>query len=60
MSAGGEQQCIHRQVAPPHGTEVDMMGVDRLLLSMTGGGDRAGSRRKLLALLYSYNGLHGI
>ena len=44
MSGGGEQQCIHRQVAPPHGTEVDMMGVDRLLQSMTGGGVRAGEQ----------------
>ena len=61
MSAGGEeQQCKHRQVAPPHGTEVDMIGVERLLQSVTGGGDRAESRWKLLALLYSYNGLCNI
>ena len=37
-----------------------MMGVDRLLQSMTGGGDRAGSRWKLPALLYSYKGLYSI
>ena len=28
VSAGGEQQCIHRQVAPPRGTGVDMMRVE--------------------------------
>ena len=38
MSEGGEQQCVHRQVAPSGGTEIGMMGVDRLLQSMTGGG----------------------
>ena len=38
------QQCIHIRVAPPHGTEVEMMGVDRLLLSMTEGEDRAGEQ----------------
>ena len=41
MSGGGEQQCIHRWVAPPHGTEVDMTGVDKLLQSMIEGGIRA-------------------
>ena len=56
----GEQQCVHRQVALPHGTEVDMMGVDRLPQLMTAEGDRAGSRWKLPALLYSYNGLYSI
>ena len=60
MSACGEQQCIHIRVAPPYGTEVDIMGVDRLLQSMTGRGDRAGSRQKLPALLYPYNGLYSI
>ena len=39
----------------PGGTEVDMMEIDRLLQSMTRGGDRAGSRTELLTLLYSYN-----
>ena len=47
-------------MAPPGGTEVDMTGVDRLLQSMTGGEARAGSRRELPALLYSYNGLGSI
>ena len=57
---GGKQQCIHRQVAPPHGTDLDMMGVDRLLQLMPVGGDRAGSRWGLLTLLYLlylHNGL---
>ena len=26
----GEQRCVHRQVVPPHGTELDMVGVDEL------------------------------
>ena len=43
VSDGGEQQCIHRQVVPLGGTEVDMMGVDRLLQLMSGGADRARS-----------------
>ena len=51
---------MHRWVALPGGTEVDIMGVDRLLQSMTGGGDRGGSRKELLTLLYSYNGLYSI
>ena len=52
-----QQQFVHSRVAPPRGTEVDMMGVDRLLQSVTRGGGRAGSRWELPALLYSYNGL---
>ena len=60
VSDGGEQQCVHRLMVPPGGTEVDIMGVDRLLQSMTGQGDRVRSRWELLALLYSYNGLYGI
>ena len=59
LSEGGEQQCVYGQVAPPHGTEIDTMGVDRLLQSMTGG-YRLGSRWKLPAFLYSYKGLHSI
>ena len=38
--------------------ELDMLGVDILLQTMTGGADMAGSRRKLPDLLYSYNGLY--
>ena len=30
-SEGGEKQCIHRWVAPSHGTEVNMIGIRRLL-----------------------------
>ena len=60
MSEGWEQQCVHRQVVPESGTEIDMMGVDRLLQSMTGEGGRAGIRWELPALLYSYNGLFSI
>ena len=51
---------MHRQVAPPSGTEVDIIGVDRLLQSMTAGGARAGSRRELPVLLYLYNDLYSI
>ena len=47
-------------MAPSHGTEVDMVGVDRYLQSMTGGGERAGSRWKIPALLHSHNGLYSI
>ena len=54
VSEGGKQQCIHRRVTPPPGTEVDMMGVDRLLQSMTGVGDRAASGWRLLVLLHLY------
>ena len=60
MSEGGDQQCVQRQVAPPHRTEVGMMGVDRLLKSMTGRGDRVGSRWEIPALLYSNNDLYNI
>ena len=51
---------MHIWVAPPGGTEVDMMGIYRLLQSMTRVGARVGSRRELLALLYWYNGLYSI
>ena len=54
---GGDQQ-LRRWVAPPGGTEVDMMGMDRILQSMTRVGASAGSRRELPALLYLYNGLY--
>ena len=55
MSAGGgEQQCIHSRVAPPHGTEVNMMGVDRFLQSMTGGGERAGGADGRFQLYYTW------
>ena len=40
---------MHRRAVPPGGTEVDMMGIDRLLQSLTRVGARAGSRRELLA-----------
>ena len=43
-------QCMHRQVAPPGGTEVDVKGIDRLLQSITRVGARAGSGWKLPAL----------
>ena len=56
----GMDQRVHRQVAPPGGTEVDMMGIDSLLQSMTRVGARAGSRWELPALLYSHNGLYSI
>ena len=36
---GEEHQYLHRRATLPGGTEVDMMGVDRLLQSMNGGGD---------------------
>ena len=45
---------------PPHGTEVDMMGGDRLLQLMTRGGDRDGNRWELVVLYYSDNGLYRI
>ena len=51
MSEGGEQQCVRRQVAPPHGTEVDKMGMDRLLQSMTGGRDRHGEQMEASDLI---------
>ena len=51
---------MYRWVAPPGGTKVAMMGVDRLLQSMTGVGARAGSRREHPASLYLYNGLYSI
>ena len=42
MKVGAD--CVHRHVAPPHGNEVDTMGVDWLLQSMTGGGDLTGKQ----------------
>ena len=52
---------MHTQTGgAPTGPEVDMMGVERLLQSIIRERDMAGSRWKLLALLYSYNGLYGI
>ena len=47
----GEQQCTHRWVAPPYGSEVDMIGVDKLLQSMTEGGDRAGEQVEASSLI---------
>ena len=45
VSAGvGGQQYMYRLVVPPNGSEVDMMGVDRLIQSMTEGGVRAGEQ----------------
>ena len=43
-----EWQCVHRLVAPPHGSEVDMMGVDR---SFTDGGGRAGKQLEAPSLI---------
>ena len=51
LSKGGEQQCAHIRMVPPSGTEVNMMGVDRLLQLITGEGYRAGSRWELLCLI---------
>ena len=47
----GEQQCMHRRVAPSHGTVVDMMGVDKFLQSMTEGGVRAGEQVEASGLI---------
>ena len=54
----GTSECVIRRVAPPGGTEVTVMGVDRLLQSMTS--VEAGNKRELPALLYLYNGLYSI
>ena len=60
VSEVGTSACTYRCLVPPGGTQVDVMGIDRPLQSMTRVGARAGSRRELLALLYSYNGLYSI
>ena len=38
-------------MAPQHGTEVDMMGVDRLLQSITEGGVRVGAQIEVFGLI---------
>ena len=47
-------------MAPPGGTEVAVMGVDRFLQSMTSVEAMAGSIRELPALLFLYNGLYSM
>ena len=42
------------RTAPPNGTDVNMMGVDRLLQSMTGGGDRAESFQPYYTRIMTY------
>ena len=54
----GERQCVHRRVAPPHGTEIDKVGVERLMLSMTRGEDMSGEQMDASSLIVLRYRLH--
>ena len=48
---------MQRREVPPGGTEVDMMGIYMLLLSMTAVEARAWGGREFAASFHLYNGL---